>query len=334
MKYFVTGGTGFIGRRLVEKIVSSGGEVILLVRGTSDTKDFEGNKSVKIVKGSLFDMDILRDAMKGCNAVLHLAGYAKNWNRDNSIYEKINVEGSLNISRAASEAGIRTMVQVSSIVTFGPTDKAEHDENPMNGEPVRFTEYERTKAKAEDELIRFASEHKQLKIVIVNPSRVYGPGIMSESNSLTLMIKNYMSLHEYLLLGRGDNLANYVLVDDVADGILLAAEKGRNREKYILGGETVTLQGFFRKLRAVSGKWAVPIFVPKPIAIFIGFCAESAAKIFHLYPFITPPWVRHFCADWNYSCGKAIRELGYSPVSLDEGLKITVDWLKKQKRQA
>jgi nucleoside-diphosphate-sugar epimerase len=168
----------------------------------------------------------------------------------------------------------------------------------------------------------------------VNPSRVYGPGIISESNSLTLMIKNYMNLHEYLLLGSGDNLANYVLVDDVANGILLTADKGRNGEKYILGGETVTLRGFFRKLRAVSGRRAIPIFVPKPIAMFIGYCAESAAKIFHLYPFITPPWVRHFCADWNYSCGKAIRELGYSPASLDEGLKITVDWLQKQKRQA
>jgi farnesol dehydrogenase len=333
MKYFITGGTGFIGRRLIEKILSVGGEITLLARTTSDLKDIEGNKAVKIIRGSLFDVASMKDAMKGADAVFHLAGYAKNWSRDNSVYEKINVEGSMNVATAAAEAKVKKMVHVSSIVTFGPTDKTEHNESPRAGEIVRFTEYEKTKARAEDELIRYAAIHKELSIVIVNPSRVYGPGIITEANSLTLMIKNYLNFHEYLLLGFGNNIANYVFVDDIVKGLLLAADKGKSGEKYILGGETISLRGFFRKLRMASGKRAIPIVVPKPVAMAIGFCAELAAKLFGIYPFITRPWIRHFCADWNYGSAKAVAELGYAPTSLDDGLKITVDWLK-QKRQA
>jgi nucleoside-diphosphate-sugar epimerase len=333
MKYFITGGTGFIGRRLIEKIITEGNEITLLVRNTSDLKDIEGNRAVKIITGSLFDIASMREAMKGADVIFHLAGYAKNWCRDNCIYEKINIEGSMNVAAAAVEAKVKKMVHVSSIVTFGPTDETEHDESQRTGEIVRFTEYEKTKARAEEELIRFAGAHKELSIVIVNPSRVYGPGIITEANSLTLMIKNYLNFHEYLLLGLGNNVANYVFVDDVVKGLLLAADKGKSREKYILGGETISLRGFFRKLRTVSGKRAIPIVVPKPIAMAIGFCAELAAKLFGIYPFITRPWIRHFCADWNYGSAKAIKELGYAPNSLYDGLKITVDWLK-QKRQA
>jgi len=333
MKYFITGGTGFIGRRLIEKILSVGGEITLLVRTTSDLKGIEGNKGVKIINGSLFDVASMKDAMKGADVVFHLAGYAKNWSRDNSVYKKINVDGSMNVAAAAAEAKVKKMVHVSSIVTFGPTDETEHDESPRTGEIVRFTEYEKTKARAEEELIRYAALHKELSIVIVNPSRVYGPGIITEANSLTLMIKNYLNFREYLLLGLGNNVANYVFVDDVVKGLLLAADKGKSGEKYILGGETISLRGFFRKLRMASGKRAIPIVVPKPVAMAIGFCAELAAKLFGIYPFITRPWIRHFCADWNYGSAKAAAELGYAPTSLDDGLKITVDWLK-QKRQA
>jgi nucleoside-diphosphate-sugar epimerase len=333
MKYFITGGTGFIGRRLIEKILSIGGEITLLVRDTSDLKDIEGKRDVKIIKGSLFDVASIKQAMKETDAVFHLAGYAKNWSRDNSVYEKVNVQGSLNVAAAAVEAKVKKMVHVSSIVAFGPTDKTEHNENTQTGEIVRFTEYERTKALAEDELIRFAGKHKELDIIIVNPSRVYGPGIINEANSLTLMIRNYLKFREYLLLGLGNNIANYVFVDDVVQGLLQAADRGKSGEKYILGGETISLRGFFRKLRIVSGKRAMPIVVPKPVAMTIGFCGELAAKLFGIYPFITRPWIRHFCADWNYGSAKAVAELGYTPTALDDGLKITVNWLK-QKRQA
>jgi nucleoside-diphosphate-sugar epimerase len=333
MKYFITGGTGYIGRRLIEKILSIGGEITLLARNTSDLKGIEGKKGVKIINGSLFDVASMKEAMKGNDVVFHLAGYAKNWSRDNSVYEKVNVQGSLNVAEAAVEAKVKKMVHVSSIVAFGPTDKTEHTKRKRSGEIVRFTEYEKTKARAEEELIHFSGRHKEIDIIIVNPTRVYGPGIINEANSLTRMIKIYLNFHEYLLLGLGNNVANYVFVDDVVKGLLLAADKGKRGEKYILGGETISLRGFFKKLRTASGKRAVPIFIPKPFAMIIGFCAEAAAKLFGIYPFITRPWIRHFCADWNYGSDKAVSELGYKPTALEDALKITVDWLK-QKRQA
>jgi nucleoside-diphosphate-sugar epimerase len=332
MRYFITGGTGFIGRRLVEKIISMGGEITLFVREISDLNGLDEIHSIKVVKGSLFDKDFMCKAMKGCDVVFHLAGYAKNWSSDKSIYKKINVDGSINVAEAALSAGVKTMVDVSSIVTFGPTDKTEHSETPVEGIIKRFTEYEKSKAESEERLIEFAKKYKNLKIVVVNPARVYGPGLITEANSLTLIIKNYLNLKFYLLLGTGKNVANYVLVDDIVSGLILASEKGRSGEKYILGGECISLRGFFKTMKKVSGKRAMPVYVPKPIAIVIGSISQLFAKLFHIYPFITTPWVKHFCADWIYVSNKAKEELGYNPTPLPEGLRITVNWLNEKKR--
>lgn len=333
MKYFITGGTGFIGRRLVESVLSQGGEIVLLARESSDLKGLKGRKGIEIKNGSLFDRESLAKAMKGCNVALHLAGYAKNWNRDKSVFTTINVDGSMNVAKAASSAGVPVMVDVSSIVTFGPTDKR-GTARTDRGAIIRFTEYEKSKAESEEKLKDFAKEHKEIRIVMVNPARVYGPGLITEANSLTLIIRNYLKYKLYLLLGTGKNIANYVFVEDIVSGILLAAEKGKSGERYILGGECSSLIGFFEKIRRVSGKRAVPIFVPKPIAMMIGFFAETSAKAFHIYPFITPPWVRHFCADWIYDCEKAKKELGYIPTPLEKGLKTTIDWLEGLDKKA
>jgi nucleoside-diphosphate-sugar epimerase len=327
-RYFITGGTGFIGRRLIEKITKdSNAQVNLYARDSSDASCFEGNEQVRVFRGSLADKKAISQAMKGTDIVFHLAGYAKCWAKDKSIYSKINIEGSLNIAESALANKVKKMVHISTIAALGPTDKNIQDERHEPDKKHQYTIYERTKEEAEKKVL--ACARNGLNVVVVNPTRVYGPGLISEANSLTLMIKNYLKWRCYLMLGNGKNIANYVYVEDLVDGIILASEKGISGERYILGGENSTLIGFFKTITKVTNKKAIPIMVPIFIALFIGLLNELFASLLGKYPLITRNWVRHFNEDWVYSSTKAKSELGYNPRTLEDGIRSTVEWLKQ-----
>ncbi|MBN2135237.1 MAG: NAD-dependent epimerase/dehydratase family protein [Acidobacteria bacterium] len=328
-KYFITGGTGFIGRRLIEKLINEGKTIHLFGRESSDYSGLDNNPLIKIFKGSLLDINTINDAMKGADYVIHLAGYAKNWAKDISVYSRINIDGSLNIAEAALNNKIKKVIHVSTIVTLGATGKEIEDETHSVDPSDYFTEYERTKAAAEEKVLEYSK--KGLDILAVNPTRVYGPGLISESNSLTLMIRNYMKFRNYLILGSGKSLASYIFVEDLVDGILSAIKNGRSGERYILGGENHSLKGFYQIIRKVTKIRAVPIYIPLLLALFIASTQEFMSKVFGVYPFITRPWVHHFLADWYYSNAKAKKELGFNPRTLEEGVKETVNWLKNQK---
>jgi len=329
-QYFVTGGTGFIGRRLIEKLTKSEDVVVhLYARETSDTRCYEGNDKVHVFRGSLEDKRAINRAMKGTDDVFHLAGYAKCWAKDKSMYRRINVDGSVNIAEAALKNKVKKLVHVSTIVALGPTDKNVQDECHHPDKRCQYTLYEITKEEAEQKVLAYAK--KGLNVVAVNPTRVYGPGLITEANSLTRMINNYIRWHSYLMLGSGRSIANYVYVDDLVDGIILAAEKGRSGERYILGGENSTLLGFFKTIKKVTNKKAIPITVPVPVAMVVGLVHESMAFLFGKYPLITRDWVRHFNEDWVYSSMKAKTELGYNPRTLEEGIRNTIDWLTRTK---
>ncbi len=325
-KYLITGGSGFIGRRLVPRLLESDAKIVLMGRESSDFSMFEDEEKVNIARGSMNDEKFVKKTVKGVDYVIHLAGYARNWSKDPEMFKKINIDASLLLAGAALEQNVKKMVHCSTIVALGPTGLEIQDETH---EPDKdFTEYERTKAIAEREVLALA--FKGLNVVAVNPTRVYGPGLMSEANSLTIMIKNYLKFKNYLVLGKGDGIAAYAYVEDVVDGILGALEKGRKGEKYILGGDNVSLLGFYKTIEKVSGKKALPLFVPRAMALVIAGFEETAAKTMGKYPLITRPWVDHFLAHWHYSSAKAKKELGYNPVSLEEGIRITIDWLKSE----
>ena len=327
---FVTGATGFIGTKLVNELVRLGHTVHALTRSTSNTDGLKDDR-IKLVTADLSDLNSLKSAMKGCSQVYHLAAYAKNWSRDRSVFFKYNVDGMKNVLEAARRVGAERVVFTSTIVTFGPTPPNVVGDEMIPRMTTRYyTEYEESKAVAEQEALRYAAGG--FPVVIVNPTRVYGPGKLTEGNSVTLMIDMYDKGKVPVLLNRGANVGNYVLVDDLVRGHILAMERGHIGERYILGGENVPLKRFFEIVNEVSCKRHFQLSLPARFAMLYAGFEKKKAELLGWYPQITPGWVETFLQDWAYSSAKAERELGYTVTPLREGIRMTYDWLLEQRK--
>jgi farnesol dehydrogenase len=327
--FFVTGATGFIGSKLVAGLVRRGHSVRALVRRTSNAVGLEGER-IAAVEGDIGDLRSLLRGMEGCSGVFHLAAYARNWARDPRTFFRVNVEGTRNVLGAARSAGVGKVVVTSTMVTFGPTPPGTvGDEHLARITPRFYTEYEESKTVAEQEALRMASEG--LPVVVVNPTRVYGPGKLTEGNSVTVMIDLYDRGRFPVLLAGGVNVANYALVDDVVRGHILAMEKGRVGERYLLGGENVSLVRFFDLVDEATGKRHLRLNLPAWLAMAYSRVERKKAAWLGLYPRVTPGWVETFLRDWAYSTAKAERELGYTVTPLKEGIRLTCEWLHSRR---
>lgn len=320
-KIFITGTNGFIGSTLIDKLVDRGFSVRGLVR-----KEKEPRKNVEFVLGDIMDVDSLRRGMEGCRYVFHLAAYAKNWAPDPKTFDRINIDGTRNVFSVAKEINVRRIVWTSTIVTLGPTPRGVvGDESMPRFTENFFTDYERTKTEMERESARWIKDG--LPLVIVNPTRVFGPGLLSESNTVTQLIDGYRRGRMPILFNFGKNVGNYVFVDDVAEGHVLAMENGKIGERYILGGDNVSLKELFRTIDRIDGRkrFQVPLWKLGPLvaANFLELCA----KLFGIYPAFTPGWIRTFLADWTFMPKKAQQELGYRWTSFEDAVRATCDWL-------
>jgi nucleoside-diphosphate-sugar epimerase len=156
---------------------------------------------------------------------------------------------------------------------------------------------------------------------------------LTEGNSVSLLIDQYDRGQVPVLLNRGVNVGNWVLVDDVVQGHLLAMEKGRVGQRYLLGGENASLKRFFRLIDEVSGKHHFQLPILRFAPLIFGYLQKKRADIFHVYPQITPGWVRTFLVEWAHNSKKAQQELGYQPTPLAEGLRITYQWLQRVRKE-
>ncbi len=328
---FVTGGTGFIGTKLVNALVAKGHTVRCLTRSTSNTEGLS-HERISFIPGSLFDPDSLKRGMEGCTQVYHLAAYAKNWAKDPREFFRQNVDGMQNVFDAARASGVERVVFTSTIVTMGPSHPGDIRDESMPRITYRYyTEYEESKVVAEQKAIEQAKAG--FPVVIVNPARVYGPGKLTEGNSVSLMIEMYDRWKMPVLLNGGRDVGNYVLVDDLVRGHILAMERGRIGERYILGGENASLRRFFELVKEVTGRPRPQFSLPPKIALFYSWTEKKKAELLGLYPQITPGWVETFLQDWAYTCAKAERELGYQITPLKEGIRLTYEWLLEQRKK-
>ena len=326
MHCFLTGANGFIGLRLAERLSAEGHSVRCLVRSPEKFIPLSHLQDVTAVIGDLDNTAVLEEGVKGCDMVFHLAAYAKPWSKDKSLSYRVNVIGTENLLKASLKGGVKRFVFTSSAAVTGPSP----GENPIDEDFTRtvpfFNEYEETKAAAEKLVLDYCRDG--METVIVNPSRVYGPGPVNESNSMTKMIKLYSQGRWRIMPGDGLCVGSYVLVDDVVRGHLLAALRGRPGQRYALGGENLTFRQFFEILAEVTGKRRRLVHLPIWLMIAMARVMEWQVSMTGIPPLITAPWVKKYLNHWSLSSQKAITELGYHITPLREGVQITLDWLK------
>jgi nucleoside-diphosphate-sugar epimerase len=329
---FVTGATGFLGNRLIRVLLERGHWVRALARPTSDPEPVN-NERLQWVAGDLLDRESLRRGLDGCSRVYHLAACARHWARDPSLFYKVNVEGTRNVLEMAGQAGVRRIVFTSTIVVLGPAPPGVvGDEQRPRSEPRFLTEYEESKAMAEAEVLKMAAQG--VPVVLVLPTRAYGPGKFTEGNAVSRMIDLYHRGRFPVLLNRGLNVGNYALADDLVQGHLLAMDKGRIGERYILGGENVSLKGLFDLVDELTGQSHLQVSLPPSLGLAYARLERLKASWLGLHPQITPGWVETFLRDWACSSAKAERELGYRITPLREGLRRTLEWLGQRARSA
>lgn len=323
-RIFITGATGFIGERLAHTLAEQGHEVQALFRDPAKVKGLE-HPLIKPVKGDLSDRESLRRALEGCTQVYHLAALASVWHPNPNAFNVINVQGTKALLEEARAQGVQRLVITSTAGVLGAS-KAEElvDETRQYPLEALDTAYERSKAQSEQMIREFAAGG--LHAVIVNPSRVYGPGLLSTSNAVTKMILGYQKGSWRFIPGDGSSVGNYVYVDDVVQGHLLAMERGRAGERYILGGENASFNEFFEHLGELTGTPRHMLHIPLNAMMAVAKTQQWMADRFQRPPLITPPFVRKYSRNWYLSTRKAEEELGYVPTPLVQGLKRVLDW--------
>jgi dihydroflavonol-4-reductase len=320
---FITGATGFVGGAVARKLVEAGCRLRALVRPGADLRQLAG-LPVEQVSGDLSNVDILRRGMAGCDWVFHVAALYSYWGHTWDDFYRSNVQGTRNVMEAAGQAGVGRVVYTSSIAVLGQNP----DHSPANEDtPVTLDDmigsYKRSKFMAEEAVHDFARQG--LRVVIVNPSAPVGVGDYKPTRT-GQMILDYL---EGRMLGYVKTGLNIVDVEDVASGHLLAAQIGRVGERYILGGDNLTLKQVLDCLAEVSGRSPVRLRIPRAVAMAWGYFDVGLARLNKRHkPTATPETVRLSRRYEFYDSGKAARELGYTSQPASQALGKAVAWYR------
>jgi nucleoside-diphosphate-sugar epimerase len=319
MKAFVTGGTGFIGSRLVRRLRERGDDVVALVRSPERATELQ-EQGVALVEGDLSSEQAIRDGVRGCDAVFHVAAVYKVGipaSQREDMWDS-NVRGTERVLDAAIDAGVPRIVYVSTVGVFGNTHGQVVDETYSHDGEDFLSCYEETKFRSHQvALDRIA---KGAPVVIVQPGGVYGPGDHSELGNIIDQTRTG-KLKMLMFPETGFNLVH---VDDVADGILRAHDRGQVGESYVLGGQIVKMRDLIEKVAEISGRKAPKRELPAAamkMAIPIGPLVGKAMGF--------PPNLRELIRSsdgvtyWATD-DKARRELGYAPRDMDTGLRETL----------
>ncbi len=321
MTTLVTGTTGFVGSAVLRHLAARGEEVRALARPGNDRRNLEGI-DCDIVEGDLTDPASLGAAVAGCRAVYHVAADYRLWIKNPETMYRANVDGTVNLIRAAADAGAERIVYTSSVAAVGMTDDgAPADETTEGRIEKMIGHYKRSKFLAEAEALRLAVEDGA-PVVIVNPAAPFGPRDIKPTPTGRIVV----------LFARGgmpaylDTGLNVVHVEDVAAGHLLAFDKGVVGERYILGGDNMTLREILEVLGQHLGRPAPRIRLPRAPLMPVAWAMERACRIFGGEPMVTVEALKMAKRRMYYSSQKARDALGYAPRSGAEALRDATDW--------
>jgi dihydroflavonol-4-reductase len=318
----VTGATGLVGSAVARALLARGDRVRVLARPNSNRRNLAG-LSVEIAEGAMEDPRSLAHAVAGCRYVYHVAADYRIWVPDPAPMFRANVEGTRDLMTAALEAGAERVIYTSSVATLGLLPGGSADEETPSGIEDMIGPYKRSKFAAE-EVVRELARERGLPVVIVNPSTPVGPGDVKPTPTGRLIVEAARGQMPAFV----DTGLNIVHVDDVAEGHLAAAERGRVGERYILGGENMTLAEILAEISEVVGRRPPRLRVPHSVLFPVAIGAELAARVTGRDPFVTLDGVRMSRKKMYFSSEKASRELGYAPRPAREAIADAVGWFK------
>jgi dihydroflavonol-4-reductase len=324
MSVLVTGATGFVGSAVARALVHCGSQVRVLVRSGSDRGNLQG-LPVQIAVGDLTDRASLERALAGCTALYHVAADYRLGAREPAQLYRNNVDGTRNILEAARHAGVKRMVYTSSVATIGlPRDGSPGEETTPVALVDMIGHYKRSKYLAE-ELVRDAAR-AGFSAVIVNPSTPIGPGDVKPTPTGQIVLDAARGRTPAYV----DTGLNIVHVDDVAAGHLLAFHGGRAGERYILGGQDMTLREILVQIAQLVGRKPPRIRLPHAALMPIAFVAEAFAKASGRGTRITVESVRMSRKRMFFSSAKAIRDLGYSSRAPLAAFEDALAWFRER----
>lgn len=326
MKAFVTGGTGFIGRQVVHKLVQRGYSVLALVRSERGAAELQ-SAGAQVVWGDITDRESMREGMQGCDMVFHIAAWYKIGARRQEMAERINVTGTRNVLELAYELGIPKIMYTSTVAVYGNTRGIVADETyRMPSDKPFISNYDRTKWLAHYE-VALPLIAKGAPITIVLPGAVFGPG---DHSLVGDMMRAFYKGWLFLFPGP-ETVLSFTHLDDIAEGHILAAEKGKPGESYIITGPVLSLRQAAAMWAQVSGRplplGYVPARLLHPLVPLSDWLGERIAAWPQLF---SSDAIRITGACYAAQSCKAQRELNWYPRSLEEGFKDTFDAIAQQ----
>lgn len=323
MLAFVTGATGFVGSHVARALAAQGADLRLLVRSGSDLRNIRELQAEQVT-GDLRDASSLKKAVAGCDVVFHVAADYRLWVRDPDQMYRSNVEGTKAILEAARESKVRRVVYTSSVATMGFQSNGHlaTEESPVSLANM-IGPYKRSKFMAEE--IAIAAGKSGMDVVVVNPTTPVGERDIKPTPTGRIVV-DFLKKKFPAYVDTGLNLVD---VAECARGHVAALEQGRSGERYILGGENLTLKQILDKLAAITGLPSPKIKVPYVVALATGVVDQVVTGyIRNREPRATIDAVRMGRKKMFVSSGKAERDLGWKTVPVDDALRRAVEWFQ------
>ena len=324
MTSLITGATGFVGSAVLRSAIERGCEVRVLARPGSDRRNIDG-VNCEVAEGDLNDPRSIRAALQGCSSLFHVAADYRLWTPDPAELYRTNNEATVDLFRAAAEAGVERIVYTSSVATLGNhKDGTPADEDTPVGLSDMVGHYKRSKFVAEEAVTALIRD-EGLPIVIVNPSTPVGPRDIKPTPT-GRMIVEAASGRMPAYVDTGLNIAH---VDDVADGHWLAFEKGKAGERYILGGEDLPLRDILAEIARIVGRKPPKISLPRAPLFPLAYVTEFIARVRGGgEPMLTVDSLRMSRKRMFFSSSKAQSQLGYSARPAAEALEDAISWFR------
>jgi dihydroflavonol-4-reductase len=321
MKVFLTGATGFVGSHVARVYADAGAELRLLTRSSSNLASIEG-MAADVVVGDLREPEGLRSAISGCEAVVHVAADYRLWVRDPKSMYAANVDGTRELLRIASESGVRRVVYTSSVATMGfrKDGTIVNEDSPVSIEDM-IGHYKRSKFLGELEAIKAARAGQE--VMILNPTTPIGAGDAKPTPTGRIVV-DFLNKNFPAYVDTGLNLVD---VNEVARMHLVALDKGTPGERYILGGENLTLKQILDRMSAITGLPSPTMKVPHAVAMGFAFFDENfTGKLLGKEPRATVEAVRMGKKMMFASSAKAERELGFKVLPVYGALRAAIEW--------